>query len=49
MDRVCLQDPNGQQCRELTTQHDMALSRYWILLNEAPVSCRAMMPDPLSL
>lgn len=49
MDRVCLQDPNGQQCTELTTQHDMALSRYRILLNEAPVSCRTMMPDPLSL
>jgi hypothetical protein len=49
MDRACLQDPNGQQCRELTTQHDMALSRYRLLLNEAPASCRVMMPDPLSL
>jgi hypothetical protein len=49
MDRVCLQDPNGQQCRELTLQHDGALLRYRMLLNEAPVSCRGMMPDPLSL
>jgi len=49
MDRVCLQDPNGQQCKELTLQHDEALLRYHMLLNEAPVSCRVMMPDPLSL
>jgi len=49
MDRVCLQDPNGQQCMELTLQHDEALLRYRMLLNEAPVSCRVMMPDPLSL
>jgi hypothetical protein len=49
MDRVCLQDPNGQRCRELTLQHDGELLRYRMLLNEAPVSCRVMMPDPLSL
>lgn len=49
MDRACLQDPNGQRCRELTLQHDGALLRYRGLLNEAPTSCRGMMPDPLSL
>ena len=49
MDRACTQDPNGQQCRELTLQHDGELLRYRMLLNEAPVSCRVMLPDPLSL
>jgi hypothetical protein len=49
MDRACTQDPNGQQCRELTLQHEGELLRYRMLLNEAPVSCRVMLPDPLSL
>jgi hypothetical protein len=49
MDRACTQDPKGQQCSELTLQHDGELLRYRMLLNEAPVSCRVMMPDPLSL
>jgi len=48
-DRTCTQDPNGQQCREFTLQHDGAISRYRMLLNEAPTSCRATLPDPLSL
>ena len=49
MDRVCTQDPMGQRCRELTLQHDGALLRYRMLLNEAPVRCRVTLPDPLSL
>ena len=49
MDRVCLQDPSGQRCRELTQQHDGALLRYRMLLNEAPTKCRGTLPDPLSL
>jgi hypothetical protein len=46
---ACSQDPGGQQCSELTTQHDGALSRYRVLLNESPSTCRVMLPDPASL
>lgn len=48
MERVCRQDPNGAQCRELTSERDGAVLRYRSLLNEAPVGCRVTMPDPLS-
>jgi hypothetical protein len=33
----------------LTQQHDLAVLRYRGLLNEAPLACRAMLPDPLTL
>jgi hypothetical protein len=46
---ACSQNPGGQQCSELTTQHDGALSRYRMLLNERPATCRVMLPDPSSL
>jgi hypothetical protein len=46
---ACSRDPGGQQCSELTTQHDGALSRYRGLLNESPATCRVMLPDPASL
>jgi hypothetical protein len=49
MARACMQDPNDQQCRDLTRQHDMGLSGYRGLLNESPARCRLAMPDPLSL
>src|SRR5712692_436170 len=49
MERACTQNPMGQRCRELTLQHDGALLRYRMLLNEAPVRCRVTLPDPLSL
>jgi hypothetical protein len=46
---ACSQDPGGQQCGELTTQHNGALSRYRVLLNESPATCRVLLPDPASL
>lgn len=49
MERACSGDRSGHQCLELTGQHDGALLRYRGLLNEAPASCRTMLPDPLSL
>jgi hypothetical protein len=49
MQAACLKDPQGQECISLTQSHDGAVQRYRMLLNEAPVSCRTMLPDPLSL
>jgi len=49
MQTACSPNSTGQQCGELTQQHDGALLRYRMLLNEAPAECQATMPDPLSL
>jgi hypothetical protein len=49
MDAACNKDPYGQECMRLTQSHDGAVQRYEMLMNEAPLSCRAMLPDPLSL
>jgi hypothetical protein len=49
MDAACSKNRSGQQCRDLTQSYDLALQRYRMLLNEAPIACRSMLPDPLSL
>ncbi len=49
MEAACSKDPYGQECMRLTQSHDGAVLRYEMLLNEAPVSCRTMLPDPLTL
>jgi len=49
MQAACFKDPYGQECIRLTQSHDGAVQRYRMLLNEAPVGCRTMLPDPLSL
>ena len=46
---ACNNDPYGQECMRLTQSYDSALLSYEMLLNEAPVSCRTMLPDPPSL
>jgi hypothetical protein len=48
-DAACHNDPYGQECMRLTQSYDSAVLSYEMLLNEAPVSCRTMLPDPLSL
>jgi hypothetical protein len=49
MAAACSTDPNGQECSRLSQSHDGAVQRYRMLLNEAPVNCRTLLPDPLSL
>jgi hypothetical protein len=49
MQMACSNDPSAQQCGELTLSHDGAISRYRMLLNEAPATCRSLLPDPSSL
>ncbi len=49
MEAACNNDPYGQQCMLSTQSYDSALLSYQMLLNEAPVSCRTLLPDPLSL
>ncbi len=48
-DRVCTQDPSGEDCADSRGRLDGALLRYRMLLNEASPNCRVQMPDPLSL
>ena len=49
MQTACSTNPAGQECFDLKQSHDGALLRYRMLLNEAPISCRNLLPDPLSL
>jgi hypothetical protein len=49
MDLACSKDPNGQECIRLKQSYDASLLSFQMLLNEAPVSCRTMLPDPISL
>jgi hypothetical protein len=49
MEDACRKDPYGQECMRLRQSHDAALLSYEMLLNEAPVSCRPVLPDPISL
>jgi len=49
MERACSLNSQGQDCMRLTQNHDGAVQRYRMLLTEAPVSCRATLPDPISL
>jgi hypothetical protein len=46
---ACSTNPSGQQCSDLKQSYDGAVLRYRMLLDEAPVECRATLPDPLSL
>ncbi len=45
---ACVSNPLGQECSNLTQNRDAAVLRYRSLMNEAPVNCRAALPDPLS-
>ncbi len=49
MDAACSQDPYGQECLRLRQSYDAAVLSYEMLLNEAPTSCRTLLPDPISL
>jgi hypothetical protein len=49
MEAACSNDPFGEECMRLTQSYDGALLRYRMLMNEAPVSCRTMLADPISL
>jgi len=49
MHTACSNDPSGQECIDLTQNYNGATQRYRMLMNEAPVNCRAMLADPLSL
>jgi hypothetical protein len=49
MQSECLGNPSGQQCDDLKQSYDGAVSRYRILLSEAPPACRTLLPDPLAL
>ena len=49
MQTACSQNQSGQECLDLTQQHEGALLRYRMLLNETPGACRSNLRDPLSL
>jgi hypothetical protein len=49
MQDACTSDPTGQRCRELTDGYNIVVQRYRMLLNESPVDCRGMLPDPLAI
>jgi len=49
MQTACANNPAGHECGDFTHSHDGALQRYRSLLNEAPLDCRASLPDPSSL
>ena len=49
MQGACSNNPSGQQCSDLKQSYDLVLQRYRMLMNEAPIACRAMLPDPLAL
>jgi hypothetical protein len=46
---TCSMNPSGQDCLGLQQKHEEALLRYKMLLTGVPESCRAQLPDPLSL
>ena len=46
---ACSSNPSGQQCTNAKQSYDGAILRYRMLMNEAPVACRSMLPDPLSI
>jgi len=49
MQAACSTNSSSQECDEFRQQYDAAMQRYRMLLNEAPVKCRELLPDPLSL
>jgi hypothetical protein len=49
MQDECQGNPSGQQCDDLKLSYDGAVSRYRVLINEAPPACRALLRDPLTL
>jgi hypothetical protein len=49
MQTACSANPSAQDCLDLKQSHEEALLRYRMLLTSAPTSCRAGLPDPLSL
>jgi|SRR5580658_1904066 hypothetical protein len=49
MQAECSRNPSGQQCDDLKQSYDGAVSRYRMLLGEAPPACRTLLPDPLAL
>jgi hypothetical protein len=49
MQNACMNDPSGQECSDLKQSYAAALERYRMAISGAPASCRATLPDPLSL
>jgi hypothetical protein len=49
MERVCAQDPSGQECLYLQQQHERLLAQYWALWNQASPICRSRLPNPDTL
>ena len=49
MQNACMDDPSGQECSDLKQSYAGAIERYRMAISGAPVNCRAMLPDPLSL
>jgi hypothetical protein len=49
MQAECSRNPSGQECMDLKQSYEAAIQTYRMLVNEAPVECRTMLPDPLSL
>jgi hypothetical protein len=49
MQNACSNDPSGQECSDLKQSYAGAILRYRMAISGAPVSCRTMLPDPLSL
>jgi len=48
--QACGQNPSGQNCMDLKQDQQLALDRYTLLWNEAPVECRTtFLPDPETL
>ncbi len=49
METACSLNSQSQDCIRLTQNHDGAVQRYRMLLNEAPVNCRTTLPDAITL
>jgi hypothetical protein len=49
MQEECLKAPTGQQCEMYKQSYDLFVTQYRSLLDGAPPSCRATLPDPLAL
>lgn len=49
MRQACQDDPSSQECLELKSRYESALSQYRVQWNGVPVQCRGFIPDPGTL
>jgi hypothetical protein len=49
MQSACSNNSSAQECSGLKQNYDGAVERYRMLMNESPLNCRTLVPDPLSL